>query len=217
MKQISLIIFDLDGTLVNTLEDITASVNFTLGRFGMPPLAMDTVRRFVGDGIEMLMMRSLGGRQSLLAEAVDVYKAHHRENLTVRSSLYPTVPETLDYFKALPMAVISNKSAEFVGPLLARLGIAGYFKLIVGAEPSVPLKPAPDAILRIMDSLGIPKEGTVMVGDGIADVLAGKAAGVITCSVTYGFRSEEELRRAGPDYLIHEPSDLRKLFVPMTQ
>lgn len=214
MKPISLFIFDLDGTLVNTIEDIAASVNHTLVRLGHCPIALDTVRQYVGDGVEMLMTRSLAGKTGRFEEAVNIYKGHHRRNLVVRSALYPSVRETLEHFKSLPMAVISNKTTEFVGPLLERLDIRRYFKMVIGADSGLPLKPAPEAVQTIMAEFKAPKERTLIVGDGTTDVLTGKAAGIITCSVTYGFRSEEELRAAGPDYVIREMSDLKNLFVP---
>jgi phosphoglycolate phosphatase len=132
----------------------------------------------------------------------------------VRSSVYPAVRETLEHFRSLPMAVISNKTMEFVGPLIERLGLAKYFKMVIGADYGLPLKPAPDSIRKIMAEFGVLKDKTVIVGDGTTDVRAGKAAGVITCSVTYGFRSEEQLRKAGPDYIIPSLSDLKRLFTP---
>lgn len=216
MKPIGLLIFDLDGTLVNTLDDIATSVNHALERLGESPITLDAVRQYVGDGIEMLMLRSLGGKTGRLDEAVSIYKDHHRLNLVVRSSLYPTVKETLEYYRMLPMAVITNKTMEFSKPLLDRLGISHYFKLVIGADDGLPLKPAPDSVLKIMAAFNVPKERTVIVGDGTTDVCAGKTAGIITCSVTYGFRSEEDLRKAGPDYIIRALSDLQKIFIPAT-
>lgn len=214
MKPIELFIFDLDGTLVNTIEDIAASVNFTLDRLGLRALPSDMVRRFVGDGVDALLLRSLGERKELLQRARGIYTDHHRENLVVRSALYAGVSETLEYFKAVPMAVISNKTRDFCEPLLDRLGIRGRFRFIIGADNGLPLKPAPDSILKIMKDVAARKERTVVVGDGTTDVRAGKAAGVITCSVTYGFRSEGELKAAGPDFIIHEFSGLKTLFKP---
>jgi phosphoglycolate phosphatase len=213
MIPISLFIFDLDGTLVNTIEDIAASVNYTLTRMGNRPIALDAVRQYVGDGIEMLMTRSLGGRTERIDEAVVIYKDHHRRNLVVHSTLYPTVRETLEHFRSLPMAVVSNKTMEFVGPLLDKLGIGRYFKLVIGADYGLPLKPAPDALQLIMSEFKAPKERTAIVGDGTTDARAGKAAGIITCAAAYGFRSEEELRKTEPDHIIHEFSDLKKLFI----
>lgn len=214
MMPISLLIFDLDGTLVNTLDDIAASVNYTVGRLGKPQLTKDEVRRYVGDGIEMLLVRSLGGQTMQIADAVDIYKEHHRQNLVVHSSLYPGVKETMEYYKTLPMAVISNKTMEFITPLLESLGIRGYFKLVIGADFGLPLKPAPDSVQRTMTEFNAPKDQTLIVGDGTTDIRAGKAAGVMTCSVTYGFRSESELRKAGPDYIIHDLTQLKEMFVP---
>jgi phosphoglycolate phosphatase len=214
MKSIGLLIFDLDGTLVNTLEDIASSVNYTLAHLGRDSISQDAVRQYVGDGIETLLVRSLKGGTERIAEAVTVYKEHHRRNLMVRSSVYPAVRETLEHFRSLPMAVISNKTMEFVGPLIERLGLAKYFKMVIGADYGLPLKPAPDSIRKIMAEFGVLKDKTVIVGDGTTDVRAGKAAGVITCSVTYGFRSEEQLRKAGPDYIIPSLSDLKRLFTP---
>ena len=211
MQPISLLIFDLDGTLADTLEDIAASVNHTLRRLGKAPLSADRVRRYVGDGIEMLLTRSLGGSERL-ADATMIYMEHHRRNLVVHSRLYPAVRETLEHFKSLPMGVITNKAREFSEPLLERLGIRNYFNLVIGADDGLPLKPAPDSIMKILTTLQVPQEYTAIVGDGTTDVRAGKAAGVTTCSVTYGFRPEEELRSAGPDYLIHAFPELRNIF-----
>ncbi len=214
MRPVHLLIFDLDGTLVNTIEDITASVNFTLGRIGRPPLTAERVRRYVGDGIEELIKRSLGGPVDRTAEAVAIYKEHHRSNLVVRSQVYPGVFETLDHFKHLPMAIISNKSMEFVRSLISRLGIAAYFNSVIGADLGLALKPAPDAVLKILSDSGVPRDRAVIVGDGTTDIRAGKAAGIMTCAVTYGFRSEEELRKEAPDFVIHAFPELKDLFRP---
>ncbi len=215
MMPISLLIFDLDGTLVNTLDDIAASVNYTLDRLGRPPLPTEIVRQYVGDGIEVLMMRSLSGVAVRLADAVAIYREHHRQNLAVHSSLYPAVRETLEYFSSIPMVVISNKTLEFIRPLLDDLGIGQYFAMIIGADFGLPLKPAPDSLQRMMAEFKVPKDQTLIVGDGTTDIRAGKAAGIMTCSVTYGFRSESELRMAGPDYIIHDLALLKTIFVPM--
>ena len=212
MKPIRLIIFDLDGTLVDTLEDIAHSVNFTLGRLGRPLLHLDTVRQYVGDGLEMLLTRALGGQRDLLEEAKGIYMVHQKKNLIVNSRLYPGVVETLEFFRSLPLTVVTNKTLEFSEPLLEQLGIRPYFRTIIGADSGLPLKPAPDAFLSIMGSLAVPKEQTVVVGDGITDIRAGKAAGITTCAVTYGFRSETELRIAGPDHIIGKMTGLKELF-----
>ena len=216
MTPVSLLIFDLDGTLVNTLEDIAASLNHTRACFGKGPLPLKTIQQYVGGGIEDLLVRSFGDHPVDLAKAVRIYKEHHSTNLMVRSVLYPAVPETLEYFHTIPRAVLSNKALEFVTPLIERLGIAGQFQTLVGGGPGVLLKPSPDSIERLVARFRVPRERTVMVGDGTTDMAAGKAAGVITCAVTYGFRSEEELLKTVPDHIIRRFSDLTKVFVPVT-
>jgi phosphoglycolate phosphatase len=216
MTPVSLLIFDLDGTLVNTLEDIAASVNHTIACFGKGPLPLKAVQQFVGDGIETLLIRSFGDHPVDLAGAVRIYKEHHYNNLVVRSVLYPGVVETLEHFQAIPKVVLSNKSLEFVSPLIERLGLAQQFQVLVGAGPGVQLKPSPDSIQQLMARFGVPRERTAMVGDGTTDIRAGRAAGVITCAVTYGFRSEQELRKAGPDHVLHRFSELKNVFVPVT-
>ena len=214
MIPIRLFIFDLDGTLVDTLEDITHSVNFTLGKLGRPLLHLDTVRQFVGDGTSVLLSRALDGHDDLLEQALGIYRVHQSRNLVVRSRLYLGVRETLEHFRSVPMVVVTNKAKEFSEPLLVELGIRPYFGMVIGADAGLPLKPAPDAFLKVLRDLAIPKERAVVVGDGTTDMLAGRSAGITTCAVTYGFRTEEELRRAGPDHVITTFAQLRTLFRP---
>lgn len=216
MIPVSLLIFDLDGTLVNTLEDIAASLNHTLACFNKGPLPLKAVEQYVGGGIEDLLIRSFGDHPFDLAKAVQVYKEHHGRNLVVHSVLYPGVVETLEHFQAIPRVVLSNKSTEFVTPLCERLGLAQQFQALVGGGPGVPLKPSPEVIRKLMVQFGVPHERVVIVGDGTTDIAAGKAAGIITCAVTYGYRSEEQLRKTGPDHVIHQFSELTKVFAPVT-
>lgn len=214
MKTIRLFIFDLDGTLADTLDDIAASVNFTLSRLGRPPLPRDRVRQYVGDGLEALLMRALDGREEMLHDAMGIYTVHHSRNLVRRTRLYPGVAETLDFFRDVPMAVITNKTREFSVPLLERLGIVHYFKMIVGADDGLPLKPAPDSVFKVIHETGAKKDETVFVGDGLTDIKAGKAAGILTCAAAYGFRTLDELTTAAPDYIIHAFSELKDIFHP---
>lgn len=212
MRPIRLFIFDLDGTLVDTLGDITASVNFALTKLGRKPVPLDRVRQYVGDGTAMLLNRALGDRHDLLDDAIGIFTVHYSRNLTVRSRLYPGVQETLEHFRSLPMAVVTNKARALSDPILEELGIRPYFGVVIGADEGLPLKPAPDAFLQVMHHLAVPREHTAVVGDGTTDIAAGKAAGISTCAVTSGFRSEEELRRAGPDHLIRSLTELKDLF-----
>lgn len=214
MKSIRLLIFDLDGTIADTLEDITASLNFALTKLGRPPVSLASVRRFVGDGLDALLLRALGDRPEFLDDARGIYTVHHSRHQGDRSRLYPGVAETLRHFDAIPLGLISNKTTDFVQPLLERLGISGVFRVVLGADSGLPLKPAPDAILRILKDLQVQAADAAMVGDGTTDLRAGRAAGVTTCAVTYGYRTEEELRQAAPDFVVHAMTDIKGIFRP---
>ncbi len=216
MKPIHLLIFDLDGTLVDTLDDITASLNYTLDRLGKERVARDRVRQMVGDGIDVLLARAFGERIAP-ERAVALYKEHHRAYLTVHSRLYPGVKETLEYFASIPLVVISNKASEFVRPVLDRLGIAQYFAETIGADSGLPLKPAPDVVRYALSRFSAAKESAAIVGDGTTDMRAGKAAGIITCAVTYGFRHEQELHATAPDHMVGSIAELKMLFRPVAR
>jgi len=153
MKPIRLLIFDLDGTLVDTLEDITHSVNFTLGRLGRPLPPPGHGASVRGRRMTMLLTRALDKHADLLEEAIGIYTVHQSRNLVVRSHLYPGVKQTLEHFRSLPMAVVTNKTLEFSEPLLEKLGVRPYFGMVIGADAGLPLKPAPDAFQRIMKGL----------------------------------------------------------------
>ncbi|MDH4162147.1 MAG: HAD-IA family hydrolase [Nitrospirota bacterium] len=215
MKTIRLFIFDLDGTLVDSLEDITASVNYTLQKLGRPAVPINKVREFVGDGVTMLLSRALGDRQEFLDDAAGIYTVHQSRNLVVRTRLYPGVRETLEKFRAFPMAVVTNKPLALAEPILEHLGVRDFFRVIIGADSGLPLKPEPDAFRKIMADLNVSPRETVVVGDGVTDMRAGRECGTVTCAVTYGFRSEAQLRNEGPDFVIHSFPELAGLFAPV--
>lgn len=214
MKPISLLIFDLDGTLVDTLDDITASLNDTLQRFGRERLPRDRVRQLVGDGIAVLLARAFAA-PTAPEQALALYKAHHSRHLTAHSRLYPGVADALGHFASIPLVVISNKSSEFVRPVLERLGIGRYFAAALGADAGLPLKPAPDMVLSVLSRFPVGKERAAIVGDGTTDMRAGKAAGIMTCAAAYGFRQEAELLQTHPDYVIRSLAELKNIFLPV--
>ena len=209
MKPVSSILFDLDGTLVDSREDITASVNEVREICGLQPLPLDEVARMVGLGIRVLLRRALGDVSSLeIDEAVKLFRSHYREHCLDKTLLYPGVEETLQALSALPQGVVSNKPEEFCRKILQGLGVADRFGVILGGDSTAEKKPHPEPIFKALLALQTPASGAILVGDSPVDVNAGRQAGVRTCGVTYGIVETGLLKEARPDHLIDRITDL---------
>ncbi|MBN3039466.1 MAG: HAD-IA family hydrolase [Candidatus Omnitrophica bacterium] len=209
MREIDLIIFDFDGTLVDSREDIANAVNFTLRELGLKERGFQEIMSHVGKGLEYLMEKILGEDSiSLVAQALAIFKDYYREHFKDNSLLYPGVKEMLEYFKDKNKVVVSNKQRDFVVLTLKGLGADGYFKEIIGGDNGKCVKPNPCPLNDTMQRFGIEKQKTIMVGDMDIDVLAGKEAGTATCAVTYGIGTREQIEKARPDYII---DDIKKL------
>lgn len=214
MQKIDLIIFDLDGTLVDTRQDITNSVNYARKRVGLPALDVDTVIKYVGNGVKKLMERSLPENQkNNVQEAVSYFRDHYRDHALVYTRLYQGVKELLVHFQNKKLAVISNKPEEFSRNILKGLNVDKYFNLILGGDSLPVMKPNPEPILRVLNVLKVVPDKAVMVGDGITDIEAGKRAKVLTCAVSYGFRKKEILLRVKPDFTVNDILELKRLFI----
>lgn len=202
-------LFDLDGTLADTLPDIAASANHVRTQHGLAPLPLAAVRTFVGDGARALLARALaevlpaadGDRAALLDAAMSRYTAHHATQCTEHARLMPGVPLHLDRLLAAghALAVVTNKPERFARRVLAHLGIADLFGAIVGGDTLSERKPSPAPLLAALRILGAPVLGATMVGDGLADLRAGRAAGLSTIACLYGYGDPAALRAYGPD------------------
>ncbi|MFQ5770334.1 MAG: HAD family hydrolase [bacterium] len=213
MQKIDLLIFDLDGTLVDTRQDLTNSVNYARDSLGLPPLELTQVMQYVGNGVRKLMERSLPQPlKETTDDAITHFRNHYREHLLDCSTLYPGVEEVLHHFHQKKMVVISNKPEEFCRTILEGVQIVSYFDLILGGDTLSFLKPSPEPILHVLKQLKIRSEKTVIIGDGTTDIEAGLKAKVLTCAVTYGFRAKEILLQAQPDYVVQEIQELKRLF-----
>ena len=214
MHKIDLLIFDLDGTLVDTRQDLTNSVNFARKELGLADLDVETVIKFVGNGVRKLMERSFPEeKQDKVEKAISHFRSHYRDHALVYSKLYPGVKEILNHFQNKKMAIISNKPEEFSRSILKGLDVDSYFSYILGGDSLPVMKPNPEPILRILDELKILPEKTVIVGDGTTDIEAGKHANVLTCAVSYGFRKRDVLLTAKPDFMVNDIRRLKRLFV----
>jgi phosphoglycolate phosphatase len=200
---VKLVIFDLDGTLVDTSGDIAAAVNAVLGELGRDPLPEETILGYVGDGSRELLRRCLGDVADP-REAASRFRRIYRESPCTRSRLYPGVRRILDAHVDLPMAIVTNKPLEIALPILQGLGMASSFDPILG-ERSVPRnKPAPDGVRFVLEAHGVPSSRAILVGDGPQDVGAGRAAGVFTVAALYGFNPGDRLIAASPDATLDE-------------
>jgi phosphoglycolate phosphatase len=200
------IIFDLDGTLLNTLGDLHAATNHVLAQFGYPPRTIEEVCRFVGNGAEQLLRLAVpvGVDHKPVLEAFQSWYASHCDILTAP---YPGIPEILATLgREYPLAVVSNKPDRAVKELAKIYFPALYAR---GESTDCPRKPAPDMVFKAMEALGA--ERCVYIGDSDVDILTAKNAGVPCISVTWGFRDEEELRAAGGTCFCHAPADLPKI------
>lgn len=197
------ILFDLDGTLLDTLGDLHAAVNHVLRQFGYPERTMAEVCRFVGNGAARLIHLAVpeGAEE---APVLAVFQEYYAANCDVLTKPYPGIPEALAVLaERYPLAVVSNKPDRAVKELAAIYFPALYAR---GESSDCPRKPAPDMVKKAMAAIGA--ENCVYVGDSDVDIVTAKNAGVPCVSVTWGFRGEAELRAAGAEYLCHDPLDL---------
>lgn len=181
------VLVDLDGTLIDTLGEITAAVNAMLQEAGRPPADARTVSEAIGEGATTLVTRLLGA--DLVARWFPVYMDHYRAHNGSTATLYPNAREGLARMRAdgLKLACVTNKPAELVAPLLERLDVLDAFDLVLGATEGVRKKPAPDALLLAAERLDVAATACVMIGDSKNDALAAQAAGMRTLTVPYGY------------------------------
>ena len=212
MKYIDLIIFDLDGTLVDSREDMANAVNFTLKQIGLREKNISEISSYIGKGIEDLIRGSLGNKQeALLKRALSIFVEYYRKHSTDTTVLYPNVKEILEYFKNKRKTIVTNRNYEFALTTLNKLGIRDYFEDIVGGDDIGCMKPSSCPLDRSMGRLNADKEKAIIVGDMDIDIVAGKKAGIITCGVTYGMGKKEDIIKAKPDFIIDNIVDLKSI------
>lgn len=207
-----LIVYDLDGTLVDTLGDIAAAANHLLRQSGSPELPAQEIRRYIGRGVRELVRGCLKSDDSArLERGVEIYRAYYAAHLVDRSRLYPGALAVLTHFSARRQAVITNKPDVFSRDILRALGIEEFFCQIVGGDSGYPKKPDPASIRAVMEASGALPAETLFIGDSPIDIETGRNAGVLTVGVTHGFSDEDELRRATPDEIVRDFEALRAL------
>jgi len=206
-----LVVFDLDGTLIDSTADLAAAVNATLARIApdAPPLSVDRIRSFVGHGVGMLVARALAEARvpARPEEVLPVYLDIYRRGMLNETRLYPGVAEALALLDGYALAVLTNKPGDMARAILEGLGVAARFARICGPEDVPARKPDPAGLRWLMAEAGAGPEAAAMVGDSPVDVRTGRAAGVLTVGVSYGL-DPEGLRAEPPDVML---DDLRAL------
>jgi phosphoglycolate phosphatase len=213
---IKLLIFDLDGTLADTSRDIADAVNYALEPFGQRKFSVTEIKAMVGSGITKLIESLIppsplfhrGGRGDFPAkeDAVKRFLEYYSAHFIDSTFVYPQVKETLLKLRDYKKAVISNKREILSKKVLDGLGLLGFFDIVLGSDSVPEIKPSPVPVLEVLKRLGMSKDEAVMIGDSSFDIDAGKAAGVKTIAVTYGYRSREVLKDA--DFMIDNFGEL---------
>lgn len=209
-----LVIFDLDGTLIDSSLDLANSVNATRAHLDLPPIANDIVYSYVGNGAPVLIRKALGPEFSddEIQHALDYFLAYYRDHMLDNTVLYPGLRRILDDFKhaGIAMAVLTNKPVRFSQAIVDGLGLHQHFRRVYGGNSFEHKKPHPVGIETLLSEYGITREKTVMVGDSSVDVQTARNANVKACGVTWGFQPET-FTAYPPDLLVQRPEELAEL------
>ena len=206
-------IFDLDGTLLNTLDDLAASVNYALRQYGMPEHPVDAVRRFVGNGVRLLMQRAVpeGADNPMFEEIFATFRQYYMAHSLDTTKPYENMPQVLATLRSngCRIAVVSNKMMAATQALCSHF-FPDTIEVAIGEHEAegIRKKPAPDTVVAALKALGVGKEGAVYVGDSEVDIQTARNSGLPCISVLWGFRHRDFLQQNGAETFISAPSDL---------
>jgi phosphoglycolate phosphatase len=210
------VLFDLDGTLLDTIADLTDSMNMALNHFGFPDHDVATCKRFVGDGVEMFAFRALPENsrdQAMVAKCAALMREEYSKRWAKKTLPYEGISELLDQLTSrnLKMAILSNKPDDSTKEMVAELLSKWRFHPVVGAQPSVPRKPDPTAAVQVSQQLRLSPERFLYLGDTGTDMRTAQGAGMFAVGALWGFRSAEELMESGAQVLVEHPRKVLKL------
>jgi phosphoglycolate phosphatase len=215
---IKLVIFDLDGTLIDSRLDLVHSVNAMLRQFGRPELPENVVASYVGDGAPMLIRRALGDPtdEKFVRDALEYFLAYYRVHKLDYTTLYPGMEQALASIRGSngherSLAVLTNKPVNPSRAIVEALEVSHFFRQVYGGNSFSTKKPDPQGVHALLEETGTAPEHTVMIGDSSVDVLTGRNAGLWTCGVTYGF-APESLLLSPPDVIVDSATELAELF-----
>jgi phosphoglycolate phosphatase len=217
---IKLVIFDLDGTLIDSRLDLVHSVNAALRHIGRPELPEDIIASYVGDGAPILIQRALGGEkveEALIKKGLEFFLSYYREHKLDHTTVYAGIPEALGTIQKSAngtprtLAVLSNKPVHPSRAIVEALGLGKFFSQIYGGNSFPSKKPDPEGARKLLEEYGVAAQHAAMIGDSHVDVSTGRNAGMVTVGVTYGF-APHTLGDEPPDVLVDHPNELAKLF-----
>ena len=211
--------FDLDGTLLDSVPDLTKAVQLTLAQLELPNQQQQQVRAWIGNGARKLVQRALAGNlkgdvsEQLFAKAYPLFLQHYARNLNINSKLYDNVEQTLlaIHNEGIELACITNKPTEFTLPLLDQLGLSRLFSKVVCGDTFDQRKPHPMPLLEVADYFKVLPEQAIMVGDSVNDIAAAQAAGFYSICVDYGYHGDDDVHQLGADVVISHFSDIKQL------
>ncbi len=218
--QVELVLFDLDGTLVDSVGDLAWCANEMLRRLEMPLLAPQVARCWVGNGLERFVKRVLTGDmdaepdEALFEAGLEIFKRLYAEHASDHSLLYPGVIETLEYIAGLDLhlACVTNKPEPFTSGLISAMGLLGYFGLVVAGDTTAKKKPHPMPLRYAADHFAVDYGQCLMVGDSSNDVQAARAAGFSIVGVPYGYNHGNDIRESNPDLVVESLIELIEMF-----
>lgn len=209
---IKAIVFDLDGTLLDTVPDIAAAMNRALSACGLPTHDQKTVETFLGGGIRDAVTKATpsGTDESTIQQVLDLYRDDYVAHCTEQTRLYDGIAEVINTFaaKGMKLAILSNKTEATAQKIAAHFFPEGQFEAVFGRVPDRPLKPHPDAAVPVLQALGLSVEEIAYVGDSNTDILFARAVGMLPIATPWGYRSREELVEAGAQLIAGSPADL---------
>lgn len=219
MAKIKALLWDLDGTLIDSKQDIAECVNWTLNDMGLDSIPHEHIYEYVGHGVRTLIQGAVEeahGHDYDYDSAMKLFDGHYLKHLLDHTRLYPGMEKVLEKLGDKKMAIITNKPQRYTDPIIDGLRLRDYFGVVLGREACVEMKPHPQPLESAMERLSVSSEQTMIVGDTEVDIEAGRRAGVKTCAVLFGFGKEEKVRAAKPDYLIDVPEGVLNIVADKT-
>lgn len=217
LKRPEMVLIDVDGTLVDSVPDLTYCIDEMMKQLDMPTRGEARVRHWVGNGVERLVKRGLINQldgepnEALYAKAIEIFRELYTVNTSVRSCLYDGVPEAMEFLKSTGVKIgcVTNKASEFTLPLLKDLGISDYFETILCGDMVERKKPDPLPLIMSAEKLGVSPQSSLMIGDSMSDVNAARAANFSIICMSYGYNHGEDIRDYDPDAVIDTMTEIK--------